>query len=105
MGSRRTLIDTTHVEAERWGPLQVDADWRAFCQAMYQGIEGKRMGNVVLLLQGFAPGGGNSEAWGESEGKGSTGHEKDRENNFMTQPITKTFQEEPKPDWDCGKNT
>ena len=39
VGSRRTFIDTTHVEAERWGPPQVDADWHA-CQAIYPGIEG-----------------------------------------------------------------
>ena len=39
--SRRTLIDTTHVEAMRWGFPLVDADWYAFCQAIYQGIEGQ----------------------------------------------------------------
>ena len=40
VGSRRTFVDTTHVEAERWGPPVVDADWHA-CQAIYQGIEGQ----------------------------------------------------------------
>ena len=26
---------------ERWGPLLVDTDWHAFCQALFQGIEGE----------------------------------------------------------------
>ena len=29
------------MENHRWGPLLVDAHWHAFCQAMYQGIEGQ----------------------------------------------------------------
>ena len=29
------------MEPERWGPLLVDADWYAFYQALYKGIEGK----------------------------------------------------------------
>ena len=33
------------------------------------------MGNDVLHLQRVAPGSGNKEAWGESKGKGSMGHE------------------------------
>ena len=38
-GARRTFIDTSKMEKQRWGPLLVDADWHAVCQA-YQGIEG-----------------------------------------------------------------
>ena len=34
-------IDVNHIEPERWGPLLVDADWYAFCQALHKGIEGK----------------------------------------------------------------
>ena len=37
VGSSRTFIDTAHVE--RWRPPLVDADWHAFCQAIYQGFE------------------------------------------------------------------
>ena len=39
--SLRTLIGTKHIELERWGPPLVDADWHAFCQAIYKGCEGK----------------------------------------------------------------
>ena len=28
-------------ESERWSPPLVDADWCAFCQALYKGIEGE----------------------------------------------------------------
>ena len=38
-GARRTFIDTTHVKDHRWESPLVDADWHAFCQAMYE-IEG-----------------------------------------------------------------
>ena len=31
VGSVRTVIDTTHIELERWGPPLDDADWHAFC--------------------------------------------------------------------------
>ena len=41
VGSRRTFVDTKHIELERWGPPLVDADWHAFCQAIYKGSEGK----------------------------------------------------------------
>ena len=39
VGSLRTFTDTTHFGLER-SPL-VDADWHAFGQAIYKGIEGK----------------------------------------------------------------
>ena len=41
--SRRTFVDTTHVEAERFGPPLVDVDWHAFCEAICQGIEGQEL--------------------------------------------------------------
>ena len=41
VGMQRTFINTKHVELERWGPPQVDADWHACCEAIYQGIEGQ----------------------------------------------------------------
>ena len=41
VGTQRAFINTEHIEFERWGPPMVDADWRAFCQAIYKGSEGK----------------------------------------------------------------
>ena len=41
VGSLRAFIDTTHIEHEWWGPPPEDADWHAFCQAVYKGIEGQ----------------------------------------------------------------
>ena len=36
----KALTDVEHIKPERWAPL-VDADWDAFCQALYKGTEGK----------------------------------------------------------------
>ena len=36
----KALINVNHIEPERWSPPLVDADWYAFCQALYIGIEG-----------------------------------------------------------------
>ena len=36
----RTFIDTSNVGDKKWRPPQVDSDWHAFCQAIFQGIEG-----------------------------------------------------------------
>ena len=41
VGTQRPFINTDHIEFERWGPPLVDADWHAFFQAIYKGIEGK----------------------------------------------------------------
>ena len=35
------LVNVDHIEQERWSPPLVDADWYAFCQALYKGIEGE----------------------------------------------------------------
>ena len=37
----KALINVDHIEQERWCPHLVDADWYAFCQALYKGIEGE----------------------------------------------------------------
>ena len=37
----KALIDVNHIEPARWCSPLVDADWFAFCQALFQGIEGE----------------------------------------------------------------
>ena len=41
VGSLNTYINVNRFERGRWGPLLVDADWYAFCQALCKGIEGE----------------------------------------------------------------
>ena len=41
MRTLRAFINTDQIEFERWGPPLVDADWHAFCQTIYKGIEGE----------------------------------------------------------------
>ena len=35
VGARKTCINVDHFAKDRWGLLLVDADWQAFCQAIY----------------------------------------------------------------------
>ena len=37
----KSYINVDHTEKERWGPPPVDADWHAFCLALYKGIVGE----------------------------------------------------------------
>ena len=41
VNTSKALIDVNHIEPERCCPPLVVADWYAFCQALYKGIEGK----------------------------------------------------------------
>ena len=41
VNTSKALINVNHVEPERWSPPLVDADWYAFCQELYKGIEGE----------------------------------------------------------------
>ena len=41
VGTWKSYINVDHMEKERWGPLLVDADWYAFSQSLYKGIEGE----------------------------------------------------------------
>ena len=41
MGTSKALVSVNHIEQERWSPPLVDAEWYAFCQALYKGIEGE----------------------------------------------------------------
>ena len=35
------FIKIDNIEYDRWEPPLVDADWHAFCRAMYKGFEGE----------------------------------------------------------------
>ena len=42
----RTFVDTTKVEAGRWGPPLVDLDWHAICQAIFKSVAGVAWENL-----------------------------------------------------------
>ena len=65
-GARRTFIDTTHVEDHRWGAPLVDADWHAFCQDTYQGIEGQEWEAMCYHYKELHQAARTPEAWGQS---------------------------------------
>ena len=41
VGSQKSCINVDHIAHDRWGPPLVDADWHAFCHAIFKGIEEK----------------------------------------------------------------
>ena len=41
VGSQKACSTVDHLAEDRWGPRLADADWHAFCQAIYKGIEGE----------------------------------------------------------------
>ena len=43
----KACINVDHIKDDSWGPPLVDADWHAFCQAIYNGIEGKEWEDVL----------------------------------------------------------
>ena len=46
MGTWKSYINVDHVAEERWGLHLADADWHAFCQPLYKGIEGEDWGEL-----------------------------------------------------------
>ena len=79
MNTSKAYIDVDHVKPERWEPPLVDADWYAFCQALYKGIEGKdweemydsfKARSKVLGVFFF-----KKKNAGGSEGRSPVGHE------------------------------
>ena len=46
VGSQKACINVDHIAEDRWGPPLADADWHAFCQAIYKGIEGSDCGKL-----------------------------------------------------------
>ena len=41
VGTLKAYVNVDHIEKERWSPPLLDYDWCAFCQALYEGIEGE----------------------------------------------------------------
>ena len=41
VGSQKSCINVDYTAEDRCGPPSVDADWHAFCQAIYKGIKGR----------------------------------------------------------------
>ena len=46
VGTWKSYINVDHIAKERWSPFLVDADWHAFCQALFKGIEGEDCGEL-----------------------------------------------------------
>ena len=86
VGTSKALMHVDHIEQEGWGPPLVDADWYAFCQALYEGIEGEAWEDMYESYKGNEQGCGSKEAAGVPQSKSFVGHEaaKDRRDISMT---------------------
>ena len=86
VNTSKALIDVNHIEPERRSPPLVDADWYAFCQALYKGIEGSHWEEMYDSHKVMSKALGEKKAAGRSEGNSLVGHESSqgqKEKSFM----------------------
>ena len=76
VGTQRAFINTEHIEFERWGPPLVDADWHAFCQAIYEGIEGKEWEDLYCQYREMSKAAGAKKPGESQKAKALWGNEK-----------------------------
>ena len=107
MNTSKALIDVDHIEPGRWGPLLVDADWYAFCQALYKGIEGEDWEEMYdsYKVMSRAVGVKKPQEAQKAKALWAMKAARDRKKEFCSQGLAKrTFRKGIKRDWSCGKN-
>ena len=75
VNTSKALINVNHIEPGRWGPHLVDAEWNAFCQALYKGIEREDWEEMYDSYKEMSRALWCDEAAGGPEGKSLVGHE------------------------------
>ena len=103
-----------HIAKERWGLLLVDADWHAFSQALYKGIEGEDWGGLYDAFTEMSRAVGDQKPQEAQKGKalwkmkaakdaGEEYYDPEREDNILvrTQDTISTFGRAPQRS-DCG---
>ena len=93
VGSKKSCINVDHIAQDRRGPPLVDADWHAFCQAIYKGIEGEYWEELYEHHKEM------------SKAAGFMKPNENRKRTLTTQNARTTFWGETKHDWNCGKST
>ena len=63
-GVLRTFIDPSNVEDQRWEPPLFDADWHAFCQTIFQGVDGAEWEAMYYHFKDL-----HQEAWRKHKAK------------------------------------
>ena len=96
---------STHANQKDW-PSLVDADWYAFCQALYKGIEGEDWEEMYDSYKSMSKALGIEKPQETQKAKAlwSMTAAKDRK-SFMVRLAKITFWEEIQRDWSCGKST
>ena len=101
-------MDVKHIKPERWGPLLVDADWYAFCQALCEGVEGKDWEPMYDCYQIMSKAAGVKKPQKDQKARALWAMKaaKDRREEFCDPACgERTLWEEIKRDWSCGKST
>ena len=50
-GTLKACINVDHIDKKCRGPPLLDADWYAFCQAIYKGIEGSEGKSCTIITE------------------------------------------------------
>ena len=82
--SEKSCINVDHIAQDRWRTPLADADWHAFCQAIYKGIEGRDWEELY-------------DYYKEMVQKPNQSHK--------AKAQRQDFWEKMKRDWNCGKST
>ena len=107
-GALRSFINTTKVEAGRWGPPHVEEGWHAGCQAMYKGVGGGGMGELVPQSRGDEQGSQRSSSKRKQQAEDALvddGRQRQRLTRTTTRPGSRTAQLGTRFDRNCGTNT
>ena len=62
VGTLRAFNNIEQIEFERWRPSLVDADWYAFCQAIYKGIEREKWEELYCHYRDMSKGNRSQKA-------------------------------------------
>ena len=107
MGTLRDFINIDHIEFDRWAPPLFDADWHAFFQAMYKGIEGEEWEELYCHYRDTskAKGAKKPSECQKAKALWAMKAAKDRVRYTMMQLVKQPFWEEERHVWVCGKST
>ena len=85
----------------------MDADWHAFCQAIYRGIEGQEWEELYFHNREMNKAAGARKPSESQKAKALWAMKaaKDRGRHSMTQLVKRTCWEGNRQDWSCGKST
>ena len=106
VGTQKSCINVDHVAQERWGPPLVDADWHAFCQAIYKGTGGEDWEELYDCYKEMSRAAGvKKRSPMKAKALWKMKAAKDSGEDFYDPDRKDNIGERYKHDWKCGKST